>query len=74
MLYTIKSINGNGKLYKIRKAIENKKHWVVEVFFDNRDYPNIISGRFSSLKLAKEAVSNSQTRGSDFLFWGDIDT
>ena len=29
-----KSTRGNGLEYLIRKALENKKHWVVEVYFN----------------------------------------
>jgi len=71
MTYIIKSTKGDGKLYKIRKAIENKKQWVVEVYFNNRTYPNIISGRFKNLKSAKEAISSYQL-SDKFSFWGNV--
>jgi hypothetical protein len=67
----IKSTNGNGAEYHIRKAIENKKHWVVEVFFCGRSYPNIVSGRYKRLKDAKNAISEYQHNES-FNFWGNI--
>lgn len=58
--------------YVIRKALENKKHWVVEVYYNNRDYPNIISGRFTTKKLAMEAIRNHKSDDSKFTFWGNV--
>lgn len=66
-----KSTNGNGIKYTIRKALENKKHWVVEVYFDNKTYPNIISGRYLTLKKARDMVGQYNTT-QEFCFWGDL--
>ena len=49
--------------YIIRRAIENKKHFVIDIYFDGREYPNIISGRFKSLKNARQAMGVYNTNG-----------
>jgi hypothetical protein len=66
-----KSTNGNGVKYRIRRAIENKNHFVVDVYFDNKTYPNIISGRYKRLKDAREAIGEYNTTGK-FCFNGNI--
>lgn len=68
---TIKSTKGDDIVYKIREAVENAKHRVVEVYFHNREYPNIISGRYKTLKNAQKAISSYQ-HNKDFSFWGDV--
>lgn len=59
--YRYKSTNGNGNEYVIRKAVENNKQWVFEVYFSGRKYPNIISGRYKTLKDTKDAMGLYQT-------------
>jgi len=45
----------------IRKDVNNKKKYVIDIYFDKKEYPNIISGRYSSIKKAKEALYNYRT-------------
>jgi ABC-type metal ion transport system substrate-binding protein len=59
--------------YVVRKALENKKHWVVEVYIDNKIYPNIISGRYTSKKKALKDIAIYQAdNNKKFIFWGEI--
>jgi len=53
----------------IRKAIENKRKWVIEFYFNNRTFPNIISGRYSSIAKAKIAMYKYQATGK--IPWGE---
>ena len=65
------SNRGNDYKYIIRKAIENEKNWVVEVYVENRNYPNIISGQFKRLKDARNAIGLHNTDSEKFPFWGN---
>jgi len=69
--YRLKSNNGNGANYLIRRAIENKKHFVIEICFGDRKYPNVISGRYLRLKDARQAISDYQ-HNSNSTFWGNV--
>jgi len=64
----------NNKKYVIREAIENKKHLVIEVYYNEREYPNIISGRYTSIKTARHAIlENIKSNKEDkFTFFGNI--
>lgn len=53
----------------IRKDIDNKKKWVIEFYFDNRTFPNIISGRYSSIAKAEIAMYKYQATGR--IPWGE---
>jgi hypothetical protein len=60
MNYTYISNKGNGYTFLIRKAIENKKLWVLEIYFGDRKYPNVITGRYKTLKQARENMYHYQ--------------
>jgi len=64
----IKSVSGNGMEYEIRRDVNNKRLWVVDIYFENRPYPNIISGTYKNLKTLREAISEYQTSGK--IPWG----
>lgn len=40
----------------IRKDVSNKKYWVGELYFNERPYPNVISGRYNSKKALRQAL------------------
>ena len=42
----------------IRQALENKNNFFIDVYFNNRSCPNIISGRYKSIKSAEQATYN----------------
>ena len=67
-------MNALGKTvqYKIRRDVTNKKYWVVDVYFDERPYPNIISGRFTSKRLVEEAIDAYNKNPNKFPFWGNV--
>jgi hypothetical protein len=48
--------------YIIRKAPENNRKWVVEVWY-NQMYPNIITGRYKNLKEAEQFIRNYDNTG-----------
>jgi hypothetical protein len=68
--YHFKSTRGNDQEYLIRRAIENQKHFVIEVYNEGKSFPAIISGRYSSLKKAKDAMGLHNTNG--IIPWGNI--
>lgn len=68
--YKYKSTRGNGIEYLIKNAYENKRKWILEVFFDNKKYPNIITGRYKTLKEAKDNMGNYNTNG-ELLSYGE---
>jgi hypothetical protein len=53
----------------IRNDVNNKKKYVIDIYFGNREYPNIISGKYSSIKKAKEALYIYRTFGK--IPWGE---
>jgi hypothetical protein len=54
----------------VRKSLENKKQWVGEIYFDNKPYPNIISGRYASEKTLRIALYNYVNSGE--IPWGEV--
>ena len=56
----------------IRQALENKRHWVVEVYYEDRTYPNVISGRYERKKDAIEAWNRYVSGEKEFCFWGNV--
>lgn len=54
ILFTTKE--GTNACAVIRQALENKKHFVIDIYFDKRSYPNIVSGRYKSIKSAEQAI------------------
>lgn len=57
--------------YQIREAVENPKNWVIDVFYEDRKYPNIISGQYKTIRDCRLAISEHQNTGK-FCFWGNI--
>jgi len=53
----------------IRNDVNNKNKYVIDIYFGNREYPNIISGRYSSIKKAKEDLYIYRTFGK--IPWGE---
>ena len=56
-LHTYKSNTGNGIIYNIKRYVHNSKLWVLLIYMDNKTYPNIITGRYKSLKKARDVMS-----------------
>ena len=54
----------------IRRAIENNRKWVLELYFDNRPYPNLITGRYKTKKDCLEAMYQYQETGT-LKNWGE---
>jgi hypothetical protein len=49
-------VHGTGREYIIRRALENKKQWVLEIYFFGKTYPNIITGRYKTFREAREQM------------------
>lgn len=54
----------------IRKALENKRKWVLELYFNNRPYPNIITGRYKTKMDCLKIMYDYQKTG-EIKNWGE---
>lgn len=56
----------------VRKDINNKRLWVVDVYYHSRPYPNVVSGRYITKKsLLLDLDVFIKTKGERFTLVGN---